>query len=176
MKYLNALLLLGMASADTELSVGSHGPDPTDEDGLWNNWNYKKNGADWGDEKFTSAWIAGENGIENMCGGSNQSPINLFTRENENFEGYEEMKKSENNDQSQGIINGLHDSFSANYFDLNNKYFKWNGHAASLDMSEVETPMSFDSSIGSEHFGGARTWYADNLHIHTPSEHTVNGQ
>lgn len=35
---------------------------------------------------------------------------------------------------------------------------------------------TFKSSIGSEYYGGAREWDANQVHFHTPSEHTIDGK
>ena len=139
--------------------MGSHGPDAA-EDAPWNHWNYKQNGANWGDPAYTNAWVAGEGAISNKCDQSNQSPIHLYTRADERWEDYEEPAQSENNDNEQTIINGLHDSFSADYYDVKNGYAAWNGHVAMLDLRDQFPQSSFESSIGSEHYGGEREWFA----------------
>jgi len=84
----------------------------------------------------------------------------LYTRADSRFEDYEEPAQSENNDAEQTIINGLHDSFTSEYRDVKNKALEWNGHVALLDLRDEEPPSSFESSIGSEHYGGEREWFA----------------
>jgi hypothetical protein len=65
-------------------------------------WNYEKNGADWVGDDFPN------------CGKTNQSPINLISRESDNFE--------------YTIYDGVEDDIKKEYsnqFDVPNKN---NGH------------------------------------------------
>lgn len=94
------------------------------------------------------------------------------------------MVSSSNPDTEQTVINGLHDSFSAEYYDVPKGFVNWNGHVSMMDLREF-APMTdeepkvsaFESSIGSEHYGAKhRRWDAQQLHFHNPSEHTVDGR
>ena len=100
----------------------------------------------------------------------------MYTRADERFEAYEEPEQSANNDNEQGIINGLHDSFESDYVNVKNKYAEWSGdHVLMLDLRDQETASSFKSAIGSEHYGAEREWFASSISFHNPSEHTVDG-
>ena len=101
----------------------------------------------------------------------------MYTRADERFEAYEEPEQSANNDNEQGIINGLHDSFESDYVNVKNKYAEWSGdHVLMLDLRDQETASSFKSAIGSEHYGAEREWFASSVSFHNPSEHTVDGR
>jgi carbonic anhydrase len=99
------------------------------------------------------------------------------------------MVSSANPDTEQTIIDGLHDSFSAEYYDVPKGKVSWNGHVSMMDLrefapywvdeeSEVAPKVSaFESSIGSEHYGAEhRRWEAQQVSFHNPSEHTVDGR
>jgi carbonic anhydrase len=116
-------------------------------------YDYKTNGADWGDLTAVP---------DNKCGaaGKNQSPIDLktkgWTMKHSNFDNFNKIYTDQTIDAT----------------------VKWNGHTSqvALTATQLEGNQNLISSKhGADQHGGHTTYEAVQFHFHAGSEHTVDG-
>lgn len=124
-------------------------------------WNYDSNGSDWADLDLGD--------VENQCGGGNQSPINLVSRDGKGFNKAHKNKIYKWNKD---------DEFEKSYDNAWDRNPVFNGHTyqTDLDVSSGSTETyQFTSKLAETIFGADTTFDGQQFHLHAGSEHTIDG-
>ena len=114
-------------------------------------WDYSTNGKDW-------PTIAGYE----ACGLSNQSPINLISRDHEDF--------------AYPVIKAKDDDFIKSYSNQYGAIVNMNGHTSQVDLDTMHGANMFKSQVAQDYYGAPVEYNGLQFHFHAGSEHTVDGK
>ena len=124
-------------------------------------WNYDLNGSDWADLDIA----------DNECGGANQSPIDLISKDakqNAFMKTYKNKIWSWKDDDTKGIY-------------PNGKEISWTFDGKTIQLDNVivdgeNARLGFQSMLGESVFGADTQWRASHMQMRAGSEHTIDGE